>query len=150
MTWVCKRAGTVDIELDVPEIVGKGRPRYNRFGRPYTPAKTANVERTVRERFIETAGDRYADFTGPVSISVKATRELAMSNPKNWAGRADMMKPDLDNVLKLVLDALNGIAYHDDSQVIFTTASKGSRTPHGTGNKLHITVRYYSETRKGK
>lgn len=150
MTWVCKRAGTVDIELDVSEIVGKGRPRFTRLGKPYTPAKTAIAERIVREGFAEAAGDRYADFTGPVSVSVKATRELARSNPKDWAGRTDMMKPDIDNVLKLVLDALNGIAYHDDSQVMFTTASKGSRTPHGTGNKLHITVRYYSETRRGK
>lgn len=149
MSWACRRAGTVDIELDVPEVVGKGRPRFTRLGRTYTPSKTAIAERIVREGFVRAAGRSYEDFTGPVSISVKATRELARSNPKFWAGRSDMMKPDLDNVLKLVLDALNGVAYHDDSQVIFITASKGNRTPNGTGNKLHITVRYYNETRKG-
>lgn len=33
-------------------------------------------------------------------------------------------KPDVDNVLKAVLDALNGVAYKDDSRVVHVAASK--------------------------
>ena len=85
MTWVCKRAGTVDIELDVPEIVGKGRPRFTRLGKPYTPAKTAIAERIVREGFAEAAGDRYADFTG---LYPSASRQRG-----SWRGRTPRTGP---------------------------------------------------------
>jgi Holliday junction resolvase RusA-like endonuclease len=33
-------------------------------------------------------------------------------------------KPDCDNIAKIVLDALNGIAFHDDSQVSCLTVHK--------------------------
>ena len=33
-------------------------------------------------------------------------------------------KPDIDNVIKAVLDGLNGVAYADDSQVVALSASK--------------------------
>lgn len=33
-------------------------------------------------------------------------------------------KPDIDNITKCVLDALNGIAYHDDSQIVRLTVEK--------------------------
>jgi Holliday junction resolvase RusA-like endonuclease len=33
-------------------------------------------------------------------------------------------KPDIDNVLKIVLDALNGVAYKDDSRVVSVSGRK--------------------------
>ena len=33
-------------------------------------------------------------------------------------------KPDIDNIMKVVLDALNGVAYHDDSQIVKIYAVK--------------------------
>lgn len=33
-------------------------------------------------------------------------------------------KPDVDNIVKIVLDALNGLAWHDDAQVTFLAVSK--------------------------
>lgn len=50
-------------------------------------------------------------------MRISTTRPLAKSNPKYWEGRADLGKPDWDNLGKLACDALNGIAFKDDSQV---------------------------------
>ena len=33
-------------------------------------------------------------------------------------------KPDIDNVCKVVADALNGVAYNDDRQIVYTEISK--------------------------
>ena len=46
------------------------------------------------------------------------------------------MKPDADNVAKLVLDAINGTAFVDDSQVVSLSVAKRSREPHGAGNLM--------------
>ncbi len=146
MSWECRRVGSVSISMDVPEIVGKGRPRFTRGGKPYTPRKTVKAERAIREKFREVAGARWSKFGGPVSIQITYARELAKSNPKFWSGRRDTGKPDLDNVSKLVLDALNGLAFIDDQQVAGIVCLKGSRRPHGEGSHLDVLVTYYSET----
>ena len=39
--------------------------------------------------------------------------------------RGDLRRVDLDNLAKLVQDALNGVAYADDSQIVLLTAAKG-------------------------
>lgn len=40
----------------------------------------------------------------------------------------DIYKPDIDNIAKLILDALNGIAYEDDAQVVILQCAKKPRT----------------------
>lgn len=35
-----------------------------------------------------------------------------------------LKKPDMDNIVKVVADALNGVAYHDDTQIALLSASK--------------------------
>lgn len=145
MTWVHKRVGSAVLELHPAEIVGKGRPRFTRSGRTYTPRKTKRAELAIRDEFLRVSGERWAKFRGPVSVHIVYGRELAKSNPKFWAGRADTGKPDLDNCGKLILDALNGIAFMDDSQVVNMTIAKSARRPWGTGNLLKIEIAYYNE-----
>lgn len=48
--------------------------------------------------------------------------------PKRIERERDTTKPDIDNVLKAVLDALNGVAYKDDSQVVEVRVVKHDRT----------------------
>lgn len=145
MTWELRRVGFVEMDLFPRDIVGKLRPRFTRSGCTYTPAKTRKAEMAVRDEFRKVCGERWAKFGGPVKVSIIYSRQLAKSNPKFWAFRQDLGKPDLDNVAKLVLDSLNGLAYADDSQVVEIRMAKCERRPSGTGNLLHVAVAYYNE-----
>lgn len=148
MSWVVTQAGEARAEAVLPEIVGKQRPRATARGahaRVYTPSKTRVFEARIRKAWDEQVGERWARFDGPVTVTVEVARELAKSNPKFWAGRQDLQKPDADNVLKAVLDALNGLAYSDDACVTKATPEKMPRTPHGSGNRISIHVTYYTE-----
>lgn len=134
---------------EVPEVVGKQRPRATMRGghaRVYTPRKTRVFEELVRKAWCEQVGEEWAEFDGSVTVTVSVARELAKSNPKRWAGRQDIWKPDVDNVLKAVLDALNGLAYSDDAHITREMAEKAPRTPHGSGNQISIHCIYYEET----
>ena len=101
---------------------GKARHRTTRSGRTYTPAKTAAAEREIAQLF-RIAARSLPLMTGAVSLSVEAVFRV----PKSWSakGRANALagdvpfdgKPDADNILKLVMDALNGVAWVDDCQV---------------------------------
>lgn len=146
MSWRLCMVGEAHAIAEVPEVVGKQRPRYSRkLGRPYTPSKTRVFEEMVRKAWREQVGEGWAAFDGSVTVTVSVTRELAKSNPKKWAGRQDVQKPDADNVMKAVLDALNGLAYADDRTITCETAMKMPRTPHGSGNQVVIQCIYYSE-----
>ena len=104
---------------------GKGRPRFNKNGHTYTPADTAKYERMVRAMFLS----RYprAEQIGkdiPVRAKINAYYKIPDSAGK---GKKQLMKaglirptkkPDTDNIAKILLDALNGYAYHDDAQVV--------------------------------
>lgn len=103
---------------------GKGRPRFRRMGnfvQTYTPASTAEYEKLVRIRF-QNAGGIITDK--PVRIEIVAFFAPPKSARKR--DKAEMLmnkilptkKPDCDNIAKIVLDALNQIAYKDDSQVV--------------------------------
>lgn len=83
--------------------VAKGRPRvYGKYAK--TPEKTANAENWIRVEFRQT----YPDFK-PIEGPVRLNASFYM---------AKRGKPDTDNLLKLVLDSLNGVAYRDDAQVV--------------------------------
>ena len=89
-----------------------------------TPEKTVLYENLVKTCFRQRYGQgRFPDdayiiariaafFKPPKSISKKKRAE--MLEGKIWPAK----KPDSDNIAKVVLDALNGIAYHDDTQII--------------------------------
>lgn len=53
----------------------------------------------------------------PVTVRILTTRPMPKSRPKRIVTEPDVYKPDADNIAKLVLDALNGIAWSDDTQV---------------------------------
>ena len=57
---------------------------------------------------------------GPLSVIVVFT----IKRPKSVKREYPTVKPDVDNFLKASLDALNGIAYDDDAQIIEINASK--------------------------
>ncbi len=108
---------------------GKARPRFDgRSGRAYTPKNTRAYEETVRACFLR------AYRSTRLSGEIEAVITAQFSVPKNVSKfkRAAMldgrinptMKPDADNIIKAILDALNGYAYRDDAAVTKVTAVK--------------------------
>lgn len=60
----------------------------------------------------------------PVSGAVHVVIMFCMKPPKTVTRRYPHVKPDLDKLIRAVLDGLTGVAYEDDSQVVFIEASK--------------------------
>lgn len=146
MSWREYLAGSAQVTVPTREIVGKQRPRMNcRNCRTYTPTKTLRAEQEVRDAWRAAYGDTFARHDGPVRVRISTYRPLAKSNPKFWEGRADTGKPDWDNVGKLVCDALNGIAYRDDQQVVSCTVTKRPRPRHGEQPRISIYIEYFAE-----
>lgn len=118
------------LEFKVPgEPVGKGRPRFVRAtGRTYTPEKTERYENLVKLAFIKEYPD-VVPIEGPLAVTMIAN----FSIPKSWSKKKQVLaiagvlrptkKPDTDNIAK-IKDALNGIAWIDDAQVVEESISK--------------------------
>lgn len=92
---------------------GKARPRFTKNGRVYTPRKTADYEKQIRNAYIQ-ASDGFS-FE---ELAVKTKIVAFMQKPKRNFSDYPATKPDVDNISKIVLDALNGVAYRDDKQVV--------------------------------
>lgn len=105
---------------------GKERPRvvHSKNSRviAFTPQKTIDYEELVKLEYLCKYG-RNKPFKGAVSVEVVAVYEIPKSTTKKRRVLMlndevkPLVKPDIDNVLKIVLDGLNGIAYEDDKQV---------------------------------
>lgn len=126
----------------------KGRARSTRTGRHYTPAATRAAENRVRDTWLEAnhlrtlIGNRHQPHAGPVHVDVVATFTPPTSWPK-WKQAAALagawphtVKPDIDNLLKLVKDGLNGLAWVDDAQAISVTGRK----QYGETAATHVTI----------
>ena len=112
------------LKFTIPgEPVGKGRPRFVRAtGRTFTPAKTATYENLIAVTFEQNFPD-FEPFDCPVEVYMTAYFSIPKSLSKKKHKMAEdqlirpTKKPDTDNIAK-VKDALNGIAWKDDSQVV--------------------------------
>lgn len=110
------------------EIRGKGRPRFRKIGNfvsTYTPTETRDYEMSIKESFLVECADSERYFNGeqlamelqiyqaiPKSVSKKKAQEMLEDKVK------PTKKPDIDNILKSVCDALNKVAYTDDTQIV--------------------------------
>ncbi len=115
------------VSFEVPFVKGKERPRFDaRSGAVYTPSGTKKYQKAVTEAYVA-AGGPMAPDGAPVTLFVTTLRPLPKTRPLSVETEPDTHKPDLDNVVKLVEDALIGVAYRDDSQVTKLFASKADR-----------------------
>lgn len=113
--------------------------------RSVTPDNTVLYENLIKNIFLQNAGGFYLERGRPVTLRIVA-RFLPVKSASK-ARRADMLagrelplkKPDIDNIVKVVADALNGVAYYDDTQIVLATAAKGYSAVEG----LDITVEEY-------
>jgi Holliday junction resolvase RusA-like endonuclease len=127
---------------------GKARPRVTRFG-TYTPKQTKDYEQSVRVAFWKATDNIKKQPTMPLfdnDVCVSAEIVAYYEIPKSWnkkkraaaiEGRLrPTVKPDTDNIAKIILDSLNGLAYHDDKQVVECKVSKWYGDVAGVNVKL--------------
>ena len=99
---------------------GKARPRVRRDGHAYTPEQTAQYEKIVRWYWHRSGAIKLNGAIRAVILArypVPKRDSKKMQDAKICGEIPCTIKPDWDNIAKIVLDALNGLAYDDDSQV---------------------------------
>lgn len=115
---------TISFKVYAP-ITGKQRPRFNRFtGRTYTPTKTHKYEDAVKASYLTKYPSGMWVQNKEQPIGVRAM-EFHFKMPDSWSkkkknerrGKWCLKKPDIDNIFKSITDALNGVAFPDDSQI---------------------------------
>lgn len=115
--------------LTIPgEPIAKARPRMTKSGHVYTPQRTVDYERWVQTLFVEEYGS--PKLEGAILLQLDLYFGIPKSRSKGTRERMRQglerpcKRPDLDNCLKAVSDALNGIAYRDDSQIVGAVIQK--------------------------
>mgnify|MGYP003987240795 FL=1 len=116
----------VKLLVSIPaEPIAQGRPRLSSrggFARAYDPPKSRSwkafvadyAERAMKKAGLETPMD------GPIIVRIRFGFPLPKSQhrktpkPMMW----HMKRPDLDNLYKGVIDAMEGIVYHRDSEIV--------------------------------
>lgn len=133
-------------EFEVPaKIVGKGRPRLNSYtGQIYTPTRTKDYESLVEQYFL-LKYPRYRALEGRAKVNIIAYFEVPKSAKKELKKQmlenkiSPTKKPDIDNVVKVVLDAMNKFAFKDDTQITKIEVEK----LYSDMEKLYIRIEEY-------
>jgi crossover junction endodeoxyribonuclease RusA len=89
--------------------IPKARPRVV-DGRAFTPSRTKEYEALVRE-YARVAWGNREPWAGPVALTMLFFRATAH-------------RADLDNLVKAVTDALQGVVYDNDAQVAILHAER--------------------------
>ncbi len=122
------------IRFEVPGApFGKERPKFARRGNytmTYTPKKTLQHEKEIVAAYMKVAKGRKFEKGTPLDIRIIAYYPIPKSTSKKKQREMlehrlrPTVKPDLDNVAKLVYDALNGVAWYDDNAIVDTQVRK--------------------------
>ena len=129
-----------EIKMALPFVpTAKGRPKFRVIRghvHAFTPAKTKDFEYRLKEYYQGAAGGYIFAKGVPISVSIEFGMAIPQSTSKK---RTEQMingyikhtvKPDLDNMVKSVLDALNGVAWYDDAQIVQLNVNKRyTKTP---------------------
>lgn len=127
---------------------GKGRPRFARRGnfvKTYAPETTVNYENWVKLCY---QAAEQSSISGEIHAEIKCYFEIPKSFSKKKRESClnketkPTKKPDLSNIIKIVEDALNGLAYHDDSQIVELVATKDW----STNPRVEVTLREIKPT----
>lgn len=109
------------------KALSKERPRSAKGGHFYTPPRTRDYERAVKDYAVAMAWGEPTDAF--VSIAITIFNAVPKSWPK-WRRQLALEhqvypnKGDLDNKVKAIGDALNGVVYLDDSQIAETFSAR--------------------------
>lgn len=130
------------------EPVAQGRPRASTKGgfvRMYDPKKSKDYKDYVRLAAAEHAPA--ALLEGPLGMVLTVYRSTPKSFSKKKAELAEVgeirpvSKPDVDNYLKGVKDALKGVIWKDDSQVVEVFAQKR----YSARPRIEVKIKQYTQ-----
>ena len=145
---IVKSEKNKEFEFEViGDIKGKARPRVNTYTcQVYTPNNTKDYENLVKQYF-----KIHYPNSGPLENRVFVKITAYFKIPKNTSKKdlklieegilSPTKKPDIDNVVKIVLDALNKLAFKDDNQITKLEVEKCYSM--NNEEKLHIKVMEY-------
>lgn len=133
-------------EFEVPGIIkGKGRPRVNSYtGQVYTPTATKDYEYLVEQYFL-LKYPKFIPIEGRLSVKIKAIFGIPKSTKKQDIQKmleneiSPTKKPDIDNIVKIILDSMNKFAFKDDTQITSLTVEK----IYGLEEKVVISIEEY-------
>lgn len=144
----------VVVHFDVPgKPQPKQRPRFSRVsGTVYTPTQTHKYENVVRNAYRASRAGIISESHGIHAI-IKCYYPIPKSTPKKIREMmtAGKLRPinrrsgDVDNIAKSILDALNGVAYADDSQIVNLFVEKWYVTEFGAEPFVDVTLSGWSE-----
>ena len=133
-----------DFEVE-GNIVGKQRPRVNMYtGNVYTPNKTKDYEEWIKQSFF-LKYPKFEILENRVSIEIIAYLKIPKNTSKVKTNEmlenkiSPLKKPDIDNIGKIVLDALNKYVIKDDIQVSKINIEK----KYSEEEKLYIKIEEY-------
>ena len=125
--------------------VGKGRPRFARRGNfvsTYSPTKTRDYESVIKDAAQKAMGSNELLET-PVTVAIYITVPIPQSYSKKRTeaclngSERPIKKPDIDNIAKCFLDAMNQVVYLDDTQVLTLHVTK----VYGTVGMVEVMVK---------
>jgi len=132
------------------EPQGKGRPKFSRQGsfvKTYTPDKTVLYENLIRTEYLrQCPGRRFPDKV-PLEMKITAWHTIPVSASKTRQRAMEageirpVKKPDADNIIKVVADSLNQVAYRDDADVVRVSLEKF----YGRQPRLEIEIKTLEE-----
>ena len=108
----------------VGKVRGQGRPRFAR-GHAYQKKADTTYKAKIAEQYRQQGGRFFGAM--PLSVTIDVQRALPKSLWDKVRALFDTCKPDCDNIAKAVLDALNGVAFDDDAQVVMLLVRKFPR-----------------------
>lgn len=107
----------------IGDIKGKARPRVNTYTcKAYTPENTKDYEMLIKQYF-KLKYPRYVPLENRVSVKIVAQFKIPKTTTKKDRALIEegklspTKKPDIDNIVKIILDALNKMAFKDDNQI---------------------------------
>lgn len=110
------------------EPKAKARPRFGKGGAVYTPDGTINYENWVKQCFILEHRQKFLEGQIRATIHAYFTIPKSATKGERLAMQHNITRPtkrpDTDNIAKIVLDSLNGLAYKDDSAVVDLVVKK--------------------------
>ena len=107
----------------IGDIKGKARPRVNTYTcKAYTPENTKDYEMLIKQYF-KIKYPRYVALENRIKVTINAYFKVPKTTTKKDIALIEegklspTKKPDIDNIVKIILDSLNGIAFKDDNQI---------------------------------